>query len=94
MLKRFFFPFQREFPLSGAKFDFCIPDLKVLIEVDSASYHGTRKRRTRDWHKDEIAMAAGYGLIRVKACRGFASGLEKRLTALTLQEDPKDNAVP
>lgn len=80
-LKTFGHPFIREFEIKGVFFDFCIPDMQVLIEVDGFTTHrGARK--SRDVVKNRIAAAAGYELLRFKSQRGLGDKIFKALLAV------------
>ena len=50
------------FPLENRVFDFCIPDKKVLIEVDSDQYH----TKDLNYPKNRLAKKHGYSIIRIK----------------------------
>jgi very-short-patch-repair endonuclease len=66
--------FIREFKLGQFEFDFAIPSLKVLVEIDSRSYH--QGSDTEDVNEGKVppapgtkrhaALAAGWKLVRVR----------------------------
>lgn len=58
--------FIREFELEKFRFDFCIPKLWLLIEVDGRTYHLRPWRQARDAAKDALAESKGYAVVRVR----------------------------
>ncbi len=57
--------FEQEFPLGGFFFDFAVPLFRMLIEVDSYTYHRHPSRRHRDREKTAIAERDGWKVARV-----------------------------
>lgn len=47
-------------------FDFALPRLKLLVEIDSWSYHHTKRHKIRDACKHSFAEANGWTLIRLR----------------------------
>ena len=47
-------------------FDFAFPKLKLLLEIDSWTYHHTRRQRIRDACKNRFVEENGWRLIRLK----------------------------
>jgi len=47
-------------------YDFYLPNLHALIELDSKTYHGSRYRKDRDSYKNRVAEREGFLLVRVK----------------------------
>lgn len=68
--------FTRQHKLGSKYFDFCIPSLKILIEVDGDFWHGNtatgygspskriHESRKNDAFKNGLAKAYGYKLLR------------------------------
>lgn len=57
------FPFQQEFPLGKFWFDFAIPALRLLIEVDSWTYHHTPWQLRRDAAKRKVGETEGWKVV-------------------------------
>jgi len=55
-----------ECPMAGFIFDFAVPKLRLILEVDSRSYHSSWKARRRDSHKDAWAEKNGWKLVRLR----------------------------
>lgn len=57
-----------EYSISGSKFiyDIAVPRLRLLIELDSPSYHRYPRQLRRDKIKTEEARRLGWELIRLK----------------------------
>lgn len=58
--------FEQEKPLGPYWFDFCLPRLSLLIEVDSHTYHRWPRQLARDAAKDKLAQESGYSVVRVR----------------------------
>lgn len=65
MLINYGMPFDQEKPLEGFFFDFGIPSLRLLIEVDSR-YHDHERKQRIDRIKDAVAKRNGWKLVRVR----------------------------
>jgi len=57
--------FVQEYQLGSFWYDFSIPAFRLLIEVDSHTYHSHPSRRRRDRAKAEIASEQGWKVARV-----------------------------
>jgi very-short-patch-repair endonuclease len=57
--------FVEEHKLGPFRFDFAIPRLRLLIEIDSVRWHSHPSRKARDRRKDESARQAGWDVARV-----------------------------
>lgn len=57
--------FQQEFVLGSFVYDFVLPERSLIIEVNSRSYHSSKKARNKDRVKDRHALDAGYLMARV-----------------------------
>jgi very-short-patch-repair endonuclease len=55
-----------EFKLGSFIYDFAIPKLGLLIELDSKRYHSNKRHRIRDGAKDKNAADQGWTLKRVR----------------------------
>ena len=55
-----------EFKLGSFIYDFAIPKLGLLIELDSKRYHTNKRHRIRDSVKDKSAANQGWTLKRVR----------------------------
>lgn len=60
------FKFFAEFPIDKYFFDFAIPKLRMLIEVDGAGYHRRNYQKNRDRRKNKIAKDEQWHLIRIR----------------------------
>ena len=60
-------PFDQEKPLEGFYYDFSVPSLNLLIEVDSPTYHKQLSRQRIDRAKDAVAKRMGWKLVRISA---------------------------
>ena len=60
------FKCEAEYPVDGCLFDFAVPSLMLLIEVDSPSYHRYPRQKRRDAIKTKIAKKHEYKLVRVR----------------------------
>ena len=60
-------PFNAEYRVGTAKFfyDFAFPRLKLLLEIDSRTWHGSKRKRRVDAAKKANAEAHGWKLVRV-----------------------------
>jgi very-short-patch-repair endonuclease len=58
-------PFTQEYQLGPYWFDFAVPSLRLLVEVDGRTYHRHPSRRARDRVKQELAEANGWRVARV-----------------------------
>lgn len=47
------------------KYDFILPDLKLIIEFDGTLHYTKASQRINDIEKDEIASTCGYTLVRI-----------------------------
>lgn len=58
----------QEYQLPGQPFfyDFAVPSLRLLLEVDTHSYHNHRSRQRRDRIKSERAEEANWKLVRIE----------------------------
>lgn len=61
-----------EYPLGGYLFDFAVPKLRLLIELDSR-YHHSAGRRRRDRLKSETARDKLWKLVRLSASPGVGT---------------------
>ena len=57
---------EAEFPIGPFIFDFAVPRLRLLIEVDSVSYHTTASKKKRDQAKTHLVLEQGWRLVRLK----------------------------
>lgn len=55
-----------EFKLGPFIYDFAVPNLGLLIELDSRRYHTHKRHRIRDQAKDKNAADKGWTLCRVR----------------------------
>ena len=69
-----------EYSISGSRFifDIAVPRLRLLIELDSPSYHRYPRQLKRDKAKTEEARRLGWDLVRIKTT-------EPQLTFLVVQ---------
>lgn len=58
-------PFTQEYKLGPYWFDFAVPGLRLLIEVDGRTYHRHPSRQARDRAKQALAESGGWKLVRV-----------------------------
>ena len=58
--------FEQEYQLGKLWFDFAIPTLRLLVEVDGKHWHAHPSRRKRDRMKSAIAAKAGWAVARVQ----------------------------
>jgi very-short-patch-repair endonuclease len=65
--------FIREFPVGIYHFDLAIPALRLLIEIDSWSYHRRNWQKRRDKAKQELAESKGWKVARIE-CRDDVPG--------------------
>jgi len=56
--------FDQEYPIEGFFFDFAIPALRLLIEVDGRTWHRQPSRKRRDRVKTEAAKKRGWAIGR------------------------------
>lgn len=59
------FKCEAEFELGGCLYDFAVPRLMLLMEIDTASYHRYPRQKRRDAVKSRIAHDNNYKLVRV-----------------------------
>ncbi len=59
------FDIRAEFPLGPYYFDFAIPELRLLLEIDPHSTHGSVSRKIRDSKKSKLAKDGGWQLVRL-----------------------------
>jgi very-short-patch-repair endonuclease len=50
---------------SPKEYDFYIPSLNLLLEIDGEYWHSLPKNVKNDKYKDELAKIAGYKLLRI-----------------------------
>lgn len=55
-----------EFRLQCYSYDFALPRLRMLVEVDSARWHQSLRQQRRDAKKTKLAQANGWHLVRFK----------------------------
>ena len=67
--------FVQEYELKPFIFDFALPKLRLLIEVDSVSYHHTPQQLSRDKRKSAFATKAGWEVARVRVGRSLDSAV-------------------
>ena len=53
--------------LAGNEVDLCLPDHRIVIEVDGGPFHSSRPDRRRDYARDAELQVLGYSVIRVDA---------------------------
>ena len=58
--------FIQEYKLKKFIYDFAVPRLRLLIEVDSRSYHSYPRQKARDRAKTKLADEDGWFLLRVQ----------------------------
>jgi very-short-patch-repair endonuclease len=58
--------FYQEYELKKFKFDFAIPRLRLLIEIDSRSYHRYPRQKANDRAKTKVAEEQKWSLLRVQ----------------------------
>jgi very-short-patch-repair endonuclease len=58
---------ESEFHVGPFTYDFAIPKLNLLIELDSKRWHSLSSRKDRDRRKEEVAKEAGWDLKRFRA---------------------------
>ena len=58
--------FKQQYRIESKFYDFFIPDLNLLIETDGNYWHNLPNMVINDKRKDNIALANGYDLIRLK----------------------------
>ena len=79
-------------------FDFAIPKLRLLLEIDGWSYHHTRRQRVRDACKHKFAEEQGWKLIRLKnkskvgqrAVKAIGNYRREKLSKFAGTDDPGD----
>lgn len=76
----------QEYPLGPFRYDFAIPALRAIVEVDSRTYHSHPSRKARDRVKTAQAESAGWTVCRVRA------GSELRLK-LRIQIEEIENSL-
>lgn len=62
--------FVQEYRLGKFYYDFAIPRLRMLLEIDPHSYHRLAVQQLKDTAKDKFAEKHGWLVARVR-CRGF-----------------------
>jgi very-short-patch-repair endonuclease len=60
-------PATAEYSLGGFLYDFAVPSLNLLIEIDSKKYHSGWRRKTKDLVKTAVAKNEGWHLCRIMA---------------------------
>jgi very-short-patch-repair endonuclease len=68
-----------EFKLGSFIYDFAVPKLGLLIELDSRRYHTNTRHRLRDSHKDKSAVGYGWTVKRIRIGPHMLLDLEKCL---------------
>lgn len=68
-----------EFKLGPFIYDFAVPKIGLLIELDSRKYHTNTRHRTRDSYKDKNAMNHGWTIKRVRIGPHMLLDLERCL---------------
>ena len=58
---------EAEHKLDGFYYDFFIPTLGFIIEVDSRRYHSSKRKKIKDYIKTKVAEDRGYKLARIRA---------------------------
>lgn len=56
-----------EYSLGPFIYDFAVPKIRLLIEVDSKTYHRGNRKLARDREKDALARREGWAIVRVRA---------------------------
>lgn len=51
--------------VAGYPADFCWPEQRLIVEVDSFQFHGHRRAFERDRKRDQVHVLAGYRVIRI-----------------------------
>lgn len=69
-------PFDQDKPMEGFAFDFAVPGLSLLVEVDGRRWHRHPSRKARDRAKEAVAKRNGWALVRLTT-----EDLEGRLRA-------------
>ena len=62
--------FVQEYRLGKFYYDFAIPAIRLLVEIDPHSYHRLAVQQLRDTVKDVLAQRHGWRVARIR-CRGF-----------------------
>jgi very-short-patch-repair endonuclease len=73
--------FIQEFNLAPYWFDFAVPALRMLIEVDGYTYHHRPWQRKRDKAKDAAGQAKGWRVVRLQNNPQLPVRLETALLA-------------
>ncbi len=55
-----------QFPIARCVYDFGFPSIRLLVELDSRSYHRTAQQKSRDRYKNKIAERCEWTLKRIK----------------------------
>jgi very-short-patch-repair endonuclease len=50
--------------IEGMEVDFCWPELRLAVEIDSWTYHGTRTAHRRDRRRTAALQLAGWTVLR------------------------------
>jgi very-short-patch-repair endonuclease len=58
--------FIQEFAIESARFDFALPSIRLLFEIDSKKFHKTARQISNDKRKNALAKMHGWNLVRVK----------------------------
>lgn len=72
---------EAEYPIGKFIYDFAVPRLRLLIEVDSKTYHRTRSQKIRDAVKTKLAESEGWKVARLRPHEGMD------ITALRMVND-------
>lgn len=67
---------QTSFLVGGREVDVAWPDQRLIVELDSHAFHGTRAAFEDDRIRDAILQAAGYRVIRITHRRMEAAAAE------------------
>lgn len=70
--------FVQNYKIESAFFDFAIPQLSLLIEIDSKSYHRYPRQKSNDRRKDALAAQNHWNLHRFRP----GAGLENQISGL------------
>jgi very-short-patch-repair endonuclease len=83
------FFFQQEKPLGKFVYDFAIPALRMLIEIDGQTYHRGYGKKIKDELKDKLAIEKEWKLCRIRYSSHLEGDVEgavlKRATELGIK---------
>lgn len=60
---------EAEFKVKSFTYDFAFPAIRLLLEIDSKTWHSSYHRKQRDKRKDANAVANGWAIARVNTGR-------------------------